>query len=452
MGSGTGSDAGSLCAWRRFTLAACMFLCVAAFGFIEPFVPLYLELSGLNRSEIGLVTGIGAGLALVIQPFLGRLSDRLDARRPLMLAAAVVAGCAYLFYRQANSLLLFMLLGALGANAVLYLNTANAVLVGRIATNGGKGPQCGTTFAAYRVWGSLGYVALSLLAGWLLNRGLGTGEMTRAGLSPLFLYVPLLFVVIGAVVLLVPDPKREALAVQPGAEATLPDEGTPARQRCDHNLRRFLRAYFLFIFAYTGSSAYLSLHLKSLGATPFWVTGVFAAGVLCEALVMSQVGRLSDRFGRRPLLAVAFLVMPLRLLLYIPAPGPMWVLCVQTLHGINFGIMVAVAVAFISDLCSEENRGAAQAKLAGTSGLAAALGPAIGGWVAQRFGIPWNFALMACFAAAGVAVFMWKVRESHPHPVRLYRLASGTWRPILQLLYVPVGWISRGRRIRGNSE
>src|ERR671916_1360667 len=85
---------------HRITLTACMFLTVAAIGFLEPFVPLYLEQSGLQRGQIGLVSGIGTGLALLIQPLLGRLSDRLDARRPLMFAAAVMAGSAYLLYRQ----------------------------------------------------------------------------------------------------------------------------------------------------------------------------------------------------------------------------------------------------------------------------------------------------------------------------------------------------------------
>ncbi len=41
-------------AWRRWALTACMFLSVARFGFLEPFVPLYLELSGLKRGQIGL--------------------------------------------------------------------------------------------------------------------------------------------------------------------------------------------------------------------------------------------------------------------------------------------------------------------------------------------------------------------------------------------------------------
>ena len=429
-----------------------MFLCVAAFGFLEPFVSLYLELSGLKRSQIGLVTGIGTGMALLIQPLLGRLSDRLDARRPLMFGAALMAGVAYLLYREADSLVGFILLTALGINGIMYLNTAAAVLVGRMVSR--EGPSSarggGGTFAAYRVWGSIGYVVVSLLAGWLLSRGIGArGTVSRATIDPLFLYGPLLFVLVAIVVLFVPDPKKAGVSAAAAEEGgTIDAEHARDAGACDRNLQRFLRAYFLYIFAFTGSSAFLSLYLKSLGATPLWITGVFAAGVFCEAVVMLQVGRLSDRFGRRPLLAVAFAFMPIRLLLYIPATGPLWVLGVQTIHGINFGIMAAVAVAFVNDLCAEESRGATQARLAGTAGLAAACGPAAGGWLAQRFGIPVTFGLMACVAAAGLGLFLWKVRESHAASDRLYRHGPAFLRPVLGVLYIPLGWLSRHPRLR----
>src|SRR4028118_1769964 len=153
-------------AWRRWAIAACMFLTIAAIGFLEPFVPLYLELSGLKRGQIGLVTGIGASLALLIQPFLGRLSDRLDARRPLMFAAAVLAGCAYLLYTRTSSLIPFVFLTGMGINGIMYLNTGSAALVGRLASSQGNSPQGGGLYASYRVWGSIGYVVVSLLAGW----------------------------------------------------------------------------------------------------------------------------------------------------------------------------------------------------------------------------------------------------------------------------------------------
>lgn len=425
---------------RRCLLALSMFLSVAAFGFLEPFVPLYLELSGLARGEIGLVSGIGTGLALLIQPLLGRLSDRLDARRPLMLAAALTAGAAYLSYRSAEGLLPFVLLTALGVNGVMYLNTANAVLVSRLAAQEGPKSARAGTFAAYRIWGSVGYVVVSLLSGWVLGRALGAQALaSRAAVAPIFLYGPLLFLLVAVLIGFLPDPKRRA-APTGGESDALP---AGPRQVGLRNLDQFLRAYFFYVFAYAGCAAYISLHLRSLGATPFWITGVFASGVICEVLVMSQAGRICDRFGRRPLLAVAFLAMPVRLALYVVAGSPLGVLWVQLLHGVNFGIMATVAITFVSDLCSEAERGAMQARLTATSGIAAATGPAVGGWIAQQWGLPWTFGVMACVAAVGAALFVWKVRETHRTPARLHRLCPAGLRPLFGVLCVPAVRLSR---------
>ncbi|MBM3494146.1 MAG: MFS transporter [Armatimonadetes bacterium] len=178
-------------------------------------------------------------------------------------------------------------------------------------------------------------------------------------------------------------------------------------------MRPFLVSFFLYQFALYGASAYLSLFMKGLGATPLWITGTFAAGVVCEVLVMTRVGRMSDALGRKPVLAVAFLLMPVRLLFYIPATTPGWVMMVQLLHGLNFGIMGAVAITYVNDLASDRDRGAAQASLASVGGLAVALGPALCGVLAQRFGIPWMFAAMSAVGALGAYVFLVRVPESH---------------------------------------
>ncbi len=413
---------------RRVALAVCMFLITGTVGFLQPFVPLYLEAAGLKRGQIGIVTGVGAALALLVQPLLGRLSDRLDARRPVMVAAALVAGLSYFAYRlvPAGNAYLFVLLTALGSNGFGYLNVVGGVLVGRMVGTASR--SGGAAYASYRVWGSVGYIVVSLVTGWLVSRGLGPrAGMGRAELTPVFLYGPLLFFVIALVSLLVPDLRRAPVAAAP---STSPPPESPGLSG-NANLRRFLLAFFLYQFALYGASAYLSLFLKSLGASPLWITGTFAAGVVCEVLVMVQVGGLTDTYGRRPALAIAFLLMPLRLLLYIPATGPLWVLLVQTLHGVNFGIMGTIAVAFINDLTTDRDRGAAQARLAGTSGLATALAPAVCGWMAQYWGIGWMFAAMSLIGAAAAFIFMTQVHESHPSPLLL--------RPSLR-------WLSGGPR------
>jgi len=207
--------------------------------------------------------------------------------------------------------------------------------------------------------------------------------------------------------------------------------------RNDHALRPFLLAFFLYQFALYGASTYLSLFLKTLGAPPLAITATFAAGVVCEVLVMTQVGRLTDVYGRRPALAIAFLLMPLRLLLYIPATGPWWVLAVQTLHGLNFGIMGTIAVAYVNDRATDANRGTLQARLGATGGLAITLGPAACGQIAERLGIGWMFAAMALVGALGAGVFLRYVPESHPAPASSENKGPFLLRPVWRWLAGP---------------
>jgi MFS family permease len=376
-------------------LALYLFLVTSAFGFLQPFMPLYMEAAGLTRFQIGLVTGLGTGLAIVVQPLLGRLSDRFDARRPFICASALGAGLAYLSFPMASGLLTFMVLVALGANGTTYLQTAGGVLVGRMV----QSRQGGAAYANFRVWGSVGYIVTSLVSGFLV----GPRATGRAGLDAVFHYGPLLFFVVAALAWGLPDRKSEV-------EQTAEDRRAPLPQ----NLRRFLGAYFFYVLALYGASGFLSLYLKSLGATGLWITGTFAAGVVVEVLVMRWSGRFSDRYGRRPALAVSFLLLPVRLLLYVPATGPLWVLFVQSLHGINFGIVGAVAVVFVNDLATERTRGHAQARLAAVAGFATALGPMVFGLAAQAMGLAAMFAVAAGFAAIGAAILVFGVEDSHP--------------------------------------
>jgi MFS transporter, PPP family, 3-phenylpropionic acid transporter len=421
--------------WRRVALALLLFLTTATIGFLQPFVPLYLEASHLSRVQIGWVAGMATGMALLLQPLLGLLSDRFDTRRLPMCLAAITAGCAYLAFRHAEQFWTFVLLSALGVNGSLYLGTAAGVLVGRMVTASTRG---GSAYVSYRVWGSVGYIVISLLSGFLLTGRSSATALSRGNLAHVFLWGPPLFFLIAAVALFVPDPQHPTPASPaPGAEPQPVGNASPA------NLGIFLGAFFLYTMSLYGAMAYLALYLKSLGAAPIWVTATFTAGVTCEVLVMTRVGRWTDRFGRRPALAAAFLVLPARLLLYIPAAGPAWVLAVQTLHGLNFGIMGAIAVVFVNDLAANAGRGYAQSRLTAVQGLATAVGPIVCGWIAQQYGMAWMFAAMSAVGALGALIFLLWVQESHPSPepfvIRGPALLQPVWKALASPLLRPSG-------------
>jgi MFS family permease len=163
--------------------------------------------------------------------------------------------------------------------------------------------------------------------------------------------------------------------------------------------------------------------------------------VLAEVIVMSRIGVLSDLYGRRPALMLAFIVLPIRLLLYVAAPGPDWVAATNLLHGLNFGIVGAVSIAFMNDLAEPGGHGRAQARLAAVLGLATAAGPAVFGALSQQLGMRGMFASAALVGAAGAVAFVLTVEESHPGSKPLSEACPRVLRGACRLLDAKPIWM-----------
>ncbi len=381
-------------------LSLYMGLATSVIGFLQPFVPLYLLEAGLSKSQVGLAAGAGAALALILQPVLGKLCDRLDARRPFVAIMAVVGCLAYFSFPWLKGAPAFLFAVALGSNATLFMQGVGGVLVGRSAAKG-KG---GATYAAYRVWGSIAYMVVALAVGLILKPQGGHG---RAPLNPVFETGPLLFLAIAVLSYWLPDPKRPIQEDDEGAG--------PRKVLIAPNLRRFLAVDFLYVISLYGATNFISIFMQHVGGRGLFLSCVFLPGVLAETLVMRFSGAFSDRYGRRPVLAVSYLTLPFRLLMYSVATGPWWVLGAQSLHGLNFGIVGAVAIAFVNDQADHRTRGVLQAQLTLVTAAAGAIGPALMGVVADRYGLPVMFQVAAGLALIATVIFVLFVNESNEH-------------------------------------
>lgn len=398
-----------------------LFVLTGSFGFLQPFMPLYLQAAGFESSKIGLLLGLGPGLALLLQPLFGRWSDAVDHRRPFVIGLAVIAALAYFAFPYVSGIGWFLFLAAVGSNSIMFLQSTGGVLVGRMV----EAAQGGTAYAAYRVWGSVGYIVVGFMAGQLVGKP-APGQATRGLLDPIFTYGPFLFVIVGLLGFLLPDPRRTVTSEEPSAPPAI-----------SSNLKWFLAAYFLYNFALYGASSFLSIFAKQLGASGPWITTMFAGGVLVEVLIMRWAGRFSDKYGRRPALLLSFALLPVRLLLYAPATGPAWIAVVQTLHGINFGIVGAVAIVFANDLSDDHHRGRAQGRLAAVTGLATAIGPVVFGNLAQWTSLRVMFVCAAGVALAAALILFAKVWDSHPESASIADRGPASLRPFLRWLDHP---------------
>ncbi len=152
------------------------------------------------------------------------------------------------------------------------------------------------------------------------------------------------------------------------------------------------------------------------------LTFILAFG-LAKAATNYLAGTWSDRYGRKPVLVLGWLVaIPVPLLL-IWAPGWGWVIAANVLLGISQGLTWSTTVIMKIDLVGPARRGLAMG-LNEAAGYGAVAATALAtGYLAAEYGLrPEPFYLGIAFAALGLGLSTLAVHETRGHA----RLEAGT--------------------------
>ena len=151
--------------------------------------------------------------------------------------------------------------------------------------------------------------------------------------------------------------------------------------------------------------------------TGFTVTLTFIAAFgVVKAATNFFAGTLSDRYGRKPVIVAGWLIgIPVPLIL-IWAPSWSWVILANVLLGVNQGLTWSTTVIMKIDLVGPTRRGLAMGFNEAAGYGAVALTALATGWLAQAHGLrPAPFLLGLSFAALGLGLSAFAVRETHGH-------------------------------------
>ena len=145
-----------------------------------------------------------------------------------------------------------------------------------------------------------------------------------------------------------------------------------------------------------------------------------AAVVLVAQSVMIPVsllaGSLGQRFGRKPILAVGFIVLPIRIFLYTLTDDPAELVALQALDGIGAGIFGVTAVAVCGDLTHKRGHFNALVGVLGTAGgLGGVVGPLVSGLIVHHFGFSHAFYTFAAIAVVAAVLLVGWLPETHVH-------------------------------------
>jgi MFS family permease len=378
----------------RLGLNAANFFQAEAIGVVLPILNTFLKEAKWRYDQIGLATAVLGLGALLFQTPAGILVDRVKNRRMLFFIASISVGICFgaIPFVPRNAAWIDSLLFLSGVAQSIFIPVLGALalaLVGYKALNRTLGENQG--------WNHAGNIVAALLA-FVAVRYFGSASI---------FYSVAIGSVVGAfsVYWMRKDELNEEIASGDGKE---PGVKWGAILR-DRSVLGLLAAVGLFHLANAPILPLTALYIKQLGGSTELTTLTVLSAQLVMVPVAWATGRLCDSWGQKPIMAVAFWVLPLRILSYTLARNPHIVVFLQALDGIGAGIYGVAIIAFAADL----TRGKGQFNsLLGIFATAQAVGgvagPVLSGLVLQHFGFNVTFIAFALLALAGAAVFQFR--------------------------------------------
>ncbi len=391
----------------RAGLNAANFFQAEAVGVVLPVLNGFLRASGWRYDSIGIATAVAGLGTFLFQTPAGLLTDRINSRRALFGATSLLVGvCFVCLPLAAHSFpaILGMLFTA-GAAQSFFAPVLAALalsLVGYARIN--------KTIGDNQSWNHAGNIVAAVV---------GIAIVSHFGLPGIFYAVGVASALATASVLLIRPADLNPYRATGRTDDQ--EDGVPVMTLLRQPAVALLFVgVALFHFANAPILPAVALYVKQLGGSDKLMTATVLTAQLVMVPVALLAGRLADRWGRKPIMAVAFWVLPLRILSYAFVHSPMALVALQALDGVGAGIYGVAIVSMSADLTHGKGGFNTLMGLFATAlAVGGVVGPLLTGVLIQHLGFAMMFILFAVLAAAGALWFQFLVPETSTVDVRL---------------------------------
>jgi predicted MFS family arabinose efflux permease len=370
---------------------------------VGPFLAIYLAAYQWNEERVGLALTIGGIAGIITQTPTGALVDFLRCKRALVGAGVAALAVGALLIALFPTF--WPLMGAqvlIGGTSSVFIPAICAMslgIVGSAAFDARQGRN-----QAFNSAGNVTAALLMGLVGYLISD------------RSIFFFVVALSIPTVLVLLLIKpseidyDIARGAKKGEKGGEV----ESVWVLFK-DRPLVIFLVCAVMFHFANAAMLPLLGEQLaKGQGrSSMLFMSACVVTTQLVITVLASWSGRKAGTWGRKPLLLIAFGVLPIRGVLYTLTSNTVLLVAIQVLDGIGAGIFGVVSVLVIADLTRGTGRfNLTLGAISTAVGIGAALSQVIAGSIVHRVGAHAGFIFLAAVAAAAFAILYFVMPET----------------------------------------
>ena len=368
-------------------------------------VPLFLSnVLGATTTIVGLVGGLSESTDAVFRIFSGWFSDRVKKRKPLAVWGYSISTVAKPFMYLATILSNWgIVLGVRFTDRVgkgVRTSPRDALVADSVSAG-----ERGRGFGLHRAMDTTGAVLGLALAAIIIYFVQGGKAKLIPETYQWLVLVGIVPAVLAVLVLLFSVHERKESS--PGAHRVLPRIGFAG---FDTRFKLFLVIMAVFTLG-NSSDFFVILRAQNLGSSVLYVTLMLVLLNITYAATALPAGVLSDRLGRRRVIALGWFIYALVYLGFAVASEMWHIWLLFACYGIYYGVVEGVARAFVADLVPEEKRGTAYGLYHGVVGVTLLPASLIAGWLWQAISPAAPFYFGAALAFLAMVGIMGVVRE-----------------------------------------
>ncbi len=368
---------------------------------LYPIIPIFLtSVLGAPMSVVGLIEGIAESTASVLKAFSGWLSDRTGRRRPFVVSGYTLSSFAkpLLYFAYAwPAVLLSRFLDRLGKG--LRTSPRDAMIADSTDAS-----FRGKAFGLHRALDTFGAILGPLLAIYFLT-------VLKEDLRIVFLIA---FVPAGLAVLTLIFFLKETPVLRDAKNGIKKID----LKVFGPDFKRFLFASAIFALG-NSSDAFLVVRSKQLGLSLILVILAYVLYNITYAAFSTPFGILSDRWPRKNVMIIGYIVFAAVYAAFGFAKGPNMVWILFFIYGFYMAMTDGVGKALVSDMVAKERVATALGLYHFVLGTFAFFASLVAGLLWVKIGVAAPFIYGAIMAAASSVILFTLIRGRPPERTRM---------------------------------